>query len=89
MQMSPTTREYVRSMQDMIREMSESEFTGDPSHDFATMMVSHSRSALIMAEALLRNEDTDPQVRMLARKILQEHADNAAQFEDWLRTYQR
>jgi hypothetical protein len=85
----PAMREYMRSMHDMMREMGESEFTGDPSHDFAAIMVPYNKSAVAMAESLLKNENTDPQVRMMARKMIQEQADNAAQLEDWLKTQQR
>jgi len=89
MNVSPTMRNYMRSMHDMMREMSDSQFTGDPSHDFAAIMVPYNKGAVAMAESLLKNENTDPQVRMMAHKMIQEQADNAAQLEDWLKAQQQ
>jgi uncharacterized protein (DUF305 family) len=85
---APATRDYLRSMHDVMREISQNDFSGDPSYDYAAIMAPYSRGAVAMAESLLRHDKADPQIRMIARKILQEQADNAAQLEDWLKTRQ-
>src|SRR6476660_1817659 len=62
-------REMMESMSKMDRDMVAAPMTGDPNHDFATMMIPHHQGAIDMAKAfLLHGHDTA--LRRLAQEII-------------------
>ena len=61
----------MESMARMDREMMAAPMTGDPDHDFATMMIPHHQGAVDMARAYLR-QAKNPALHRLAEEIIAE-----------------
>ena len=62
-------QELMHSMEVMHKDMMTAPQTGDPDHDFLTMMIPHHQGAIDMAKAVLLNGN-DPIVRRLAQEII-------------------
>ena len=66
---SPVDREFMQSMMSMHESMGSMHLTGDADHDFLTMMISHDRMAVAMANVEVQN-GKDPRVTALAKSII-------------------
>ncbi len=62
-------REMMESMKRMDKDMMSAPMTGDPDHDFATMMIPHHQGAIDMAKVELIY-GKDPVLRRLAQEII-------------------
>jgi len=58
--------------------------TGDPAHDFVTMMIPHHQGAIDMAKALLLY-GKDPQMRRLAQEIITDQQSEIELMQRWLK----
>lgn len=58
--------------------------TGEPGHDFVTMMIPHHQGAIDMAKAILVHS-TDPELRNLAQGIIAEQQNEINVMQAWLR----
>ena len=58
--------------------------TGDPDHDFVTMMIPHHQGAIDMAKALLLY-GKDPQMRRLAQEIITDQQSEIELMQLWLK----
>ncbi|SEQ91758.1 protein of unknown function [Faunimonas pinastri] len=79
---SPADQAFARSMQKMMTNMKMNP-TGHPDHDFATMMIPHHQGAIDMAEVELKY-GKDPELRMLAGKIVASQKPEVAELKAWL-----
>lgn len=61
--------DMMNSMAKMDRDMQRAPMTGDPDHDFASMMIPHHQGAINMAKAELLY-GKDPVLRRLAQEII-------------------
>ena len=66
---STFTQEMKASMEVMDRNITAAPMTGDPDHDFTTMMIPHHQGAIDMAKAVLLH-GKDPVIRRLAEEIV-------------------
>src|SRR5260370_23466323 len=62
-------RNMMASMAQMDQAMMAAPMTGDPDHDFSSMMIPHHQGAIDMAKALLLH-GKDPALRRLAQEII-------------------
>ncbi len=62
-------REMMESMKKMDKDMMAAPMTGDPDHDFASMMIPHHQGAVDMAKVELIY-GKDPVLRRLAQEII-------------------
>jgi uncharacterized protein (DUF305 family) len=60
--------------------------TGDPDHDFVTMMIPHHQGAIDMAKALLLY-GKDPQLRRLAQEIITDQQSEIQLMQLWLKQH--
>jgi len=60
--------------------------TGDPDHDFVTMMIPHHQGAIDMAKALLLY-GKDPQMRRLAQEIITDQQSEIQLMQLWLKQH--
>jgi uncharacterized protein (DUF305 family) len=67
----------------MDKDMHSAPYTGDPDHDFATMMIPHHQGAIDMAKAVLRY-GKDPQMRRLAQEIITDQQSEIQLMQLWL-----
>ena len=88
MQMSEADKGYMAAMQAMGQHMMEMEMTGDPSGDFARMMIPHHQSAVDMAEVLLAQKEIDPEMKKLAEKVVEDQTKEIEQLKAWLQAHQ-
>ena len=63
--------------------MQSMKMSGDPDKDFAMMMKIHHQQALEMAEMEMR-EGKSPEMKAMAKKIMESQKKEIAQFEKWL-----
>jgi hypothetical protein len=61
--------------------------TGEPGHDFVTMMIPHHQGAIDMAKAILVHS-TDPELRNLAQGIIAEQQNEINVMRAWLQRHQ-
>jgi len=66
---SAFAREMMESMEKMDKDMVAEPMTGDPNHDFTTMMIPHHQGAIDMAKSYLLY-GKDPVLRRLAQEII-------------------
>lgn len=71
------------AMSTMHAEMAEAKPTGNPDHDFMTMMIPHHQGAIDMARAVLL-ASADPKVRNLAEGIIAEQQSEIQLMRRWL-----
>lgn len=76
-------QDMMKPMQDMHRKMESMQMTGDPDHDFATMMRSHHQAGVDMANIQLKN-GKDPQMTKMAKKMVSEQTKEIKKLDDWL-----
>ena len=81
---SPADHDYLAAMTKMSRAMAAMEMTGDPTRDFALMMIPHHQSAIDMAEALLKEPNVDPEIKTLAESVIASQAKEIEQLRSWL-----
>lgn len=72
------------SMKEMNTEMDAAPMTGNPDHDFASMMLPHHQGAIDMAKLELRF-GKDPMMRRLAQEILADQQSEIELMQLWLR----
>jgi uncharacterized protein (DUF305 family) len=87
MEMSEADRGYMKSMQTMQQNMMKMEMTGDPSGDFARMMIPHHQSAIDMANVLLQQKDVDPEMKTMAEKMRDDQTKEIAELQKWLESH--
>jgi uncharacterized protein (DUF305 family) len=83
-EMSEADKAYMTAMQGMSDAMMKTELTGDPEGDFVRLMIPHHQSAVAMAEALLKQENVDPQIAKMAHKIKADQLAEVAVMQKWL-----
>ncbi|HKQ94726.1 MAG TPA: DUF305 domain-containing protein [Aestuariivirgaceae bacterium] len=81
---SPADHAYLEAMTKMSQAMAAMEMTGDPTRDFALMMIPHHQSAIDMANALLGSPDVDPEIKALAEAVVGSQAKEIEQLRSWL-----
>jgi len=85
MPQAPATDEMGAAMEKMSRDMMQG-MTGDPDQDFARMMAVHHEGAIDMARIFL-NQGRDPQLRALARTIIDDQQKEVAELRQWLKEH--
>jgi uncharacterized protein (DUF305 family) len=75
-----------KAMSVMDRGMHDAEYTGEPDHDFVTMMIPHHQGAIDMAKALLLY-GKDPQMRRLAQEIITDQQSEIQLMQLWLKQH--
>lgn len=73
----------MSGMERMNQAMSAAPMTGDPDHDFMSMMIPHHQGAIDMAKTELQY-GKDPKVRRLARGIIAAQEKEIAEMKRWL-----
>lgn len=89
MEMSEADRGYMKAMQDMQQDMMKMQMTGDPSGDFARMMIPHHQSAIAMVDVVLAQKDVDPEMRKKAEKMKTEQAKEVGELKAWLEKHEK
>lgn len=86
-----TEKTFDRLMGDamnvMHKEMHSAPYTGEPDHDFVTMMIPHHQGAIDMAKALLLY-GKDPQMRRLAQEIITDQQSEIQLMQLWLKHHE-
>lgn len=70
----------------MHKGMDQAPKTGDPDHDFVTMMIPHHQGAVDMAKVLLLY-GKDPELRMLAQQIITDQQYEIQLMQKWLKSH--
>lgn len=73
----------AQAMSDMMRGMSDTPMTGDPDHDFLSMMIPHHQGAVAMAQAEIAHGKSAPAIA-LARSIVSAQTGQIASMRDML-----
>lgn len=71
----------------MDKGMDQAPKTGDPDHDFVTMMIPHHQGAVDMAKVLLLY-GKDPELRTLAQQIITDQQYEIQLMQKWLKSHQ-
>src|SRR6201993_297590 len=74
------------AMSVMDRDMHNAGYSGEPDHDFVTMMIPHHQGAIDMAKALLLF-GKDPQMRRLAQEIVTDQQSEIQLMQLWLKQH--
>jgi uncharacterized protein (DUF305 family) len=74
------------AMNVMHKRMHSAGYTGEPDHDFVTMMIPHHQGAIDMAKALLLY-GRDPQMRRLAQEIITDQQSEIELMQLWLKQH--
>jgi uncharacterized protein (DUF305 family) len=82
-QASPASAAYRAAMDRMHEAMDSIEDTGDADVDFARGMIPHHRAAIDMAKAVLEH-GKDPEIRQLAKDVIEAQESEIEQLERWL-----
>ena len=77
------SQDMMQSMHQGMSDMQSMRMSGDPDKDFAQMMRMHHKHGVDMAEAELRSGN-DPQMKEMARKIVEDQKKDIRKFDDWL-----
>jgi uncharacterized protein (DUF305 family) len=77
-------REMMEGMKRMDHGMASAPMTGNPDHDFASMMIPHHQGAIAMAKSELKY-GKDPVLRQLAKEIIEAQKSEIALMERWLK----
>ena len=83
---SQADRAMMAGMRSMQEAMDHAPVSGDPDHDFVSMMTPHHQGAVDMAQVELRY-GRDPELRRLARDIIAAQKREIAQMESWSMTH--
>ncbi|MBC7660231.1 MAG: DUF305 domain-containing protein [Chitinophagaceae bacterium] len=76
-----------QAMTTMCQSMDSMQMSGDIEKDFVMMMIPHHQSAVDMATAYLR-EGKDPELVMMAKKIIVDQNKEIASMKAWLSAHQ-
>ncbi len=79
---SAADRAMMSGMRSMQQAMDHAPVTGDPDHDFVSMMTPHHQGAIDMAEVELRY-GRDPGLRRLARNVITAQKREIATMDRW------
>jgi len=79
---------YHDAMTAVDQKMAGMRVTGDPSVDFARMMIPHHQAAIDMAEAYLR-DGHDPQLRAMSQRIVTSQRKEIGTLEAWLAKHRK
>ncbi|WP_085557599.1 CopM family metallochaperone [Azospirillum agricola] len=71
------------TMHTMQQTMMAQPMTGDPDHDFATMMRAHHQGAIDMARIELE-QGKDAELKKMARKVVEDQTKEIKQLDKWL-----
>lgn len=71
------------AMHTMQQTMMAQPMTGDPDHDFATMMRGHHQGAIDMARIELE-QGKDAELKKMARKVIEDQTKEIKQLDKWL-----
>ena len=74
------------AMSVMHKRMHSAAYSGEPDHDFVTMMIPHHQGAIDMAKALLLY-GKDPQMRRLAQEIITDQQSEIQLMQLWLKQH--
>lgn len=80
---SPASKAMMDSMQKMQKAMMAKPMTGDPDHDFATMMREHHKGAVDMARVELEN-GKDPELKKMAQKVIEDQSKEIKTLDQWI-----
>tara|TARA_B110000503_G_scaffold84056_1_gene128120 strand:- start:199 stop:567 length:369 start_codon:yes stop_codon:yes gene_type:complete len=70
MHLSDYSKEYMKSMCDMMSQMDKYPLNGNASHDFAAMMIPHHEAAVEMAKTLLKDPNANASLLKMANDII-------------------
>ncbi len=79
---SAADRAMMSGMRSMQQAMDHAPVTGDPDHDFVSMMTPHHQGAIDMAEVEL-HYGRDPELRRLARDVITAQKREIAEMDRW------
>ena len=88
-EMSEADRGYMNAMKTMQHQMMQMEMTGDPSGDFARMMIPHHQSAIDMADVLLAEKSIDPELKKMAEKMKADQKREIEELRKWLEAHKQ
>ena len=86
---SDSDKSYMAAMMKMHKSMTSMEMTGDPTHDFVMMMILHHQSAIDMAQELLKEPNTDSEIKQMAEKIISDQQKEIDQLNAWLEKHKQ
>ena len=84
--MSAGSQALHTAMEKGHKDMMGMKMTGDADHDFAMMMVSHHKGAIVMSDIILKH-GKDPKIQAMARKIIDAQKKEIAEFEAWMKAH--
>ena len=87
--MSEAYSGYMNAMKTMQHQMMQMEMTGDPSGDFARMMIPHHQSAIDMADVLLAEKSIDPELKKMAEKMKADQKREIEELRKWLEAHKQ
>lgn len=82
----PTARAYMEAMRKMNHAMMAVPMTGNADHDFAAMMMEHHKGAIDMARLEVEH-GTDPELKRMAQKMIDDQTKEVEQLQDWLKRH--
>ncbi len=83
-----SSMDMSHSMGSMDEKMKAMPMSGDVDYDFAMMMRIHHQGALDMAKSEL-NKGKNPEMRMMAKKIIAAQKKEIAQFDKWIAKHKK
>ena len=81
---SPSSKAYMDVNSDMMAKMEKMKPSGDADKDFLTMMISHHKGGIDMAEVEIKY-GKDEKTKAMAEKIVQEQKKDIAEMEELLK----
>ena len=81
---SEADRGYMQAMHKMHQSMTTMQMTGDATGDFVRVMIPHHQSAIDMSKVLLQQKDVDPEIKVMAEKIIADQQKEIETFQRWL-----
>ncbi len=82
----PASGDMRGSMMGMTKGMESMRTTGDTDRDFATLMKMHHQGAIDMSQMELQS-GKDPQMRAMAKRIVEAQNKEIKEFDQWLATH--
>jgi uncharacterized protein (DUF305 family) len=85
---TPFASQSHDAMKKMQKDMTAAAMTGDPDHDFVTMMIPHHQGAIDMAQAELAH-GKEPEIRKMAQSIVDAQKKEIGEMQTWLKAHQK